>query len=130
MSGISLSTALQIVANAHDLYIVPYTKVGGDDRYGFVIMRGPGHGFLPLVTVSCIYPSFEDVAGPVKELLLGLEECVVGVLTDTSNPGAQELQPDEDSLKNARVFSAGLADRIAATLRERKPVATWEMNPA
>ena len=130
MAGITMSTALEVFTNPYDLFIsIGQEKDGG--KYVFVIMRGPGHDFKPLISTTPFFGSAEDA---VKALELNLNLMSMAARTAFANKkGDMEillLLADHGlsgGIDESNVLNPDLIKRIGVELRERRVAKTYEM---
>lgn len=121
--------ALNIFTNPNDLEIVIGQETGGP-RFGFIISRGPGHNFRPILSGSPFAKDAEEAIEKIKELLLRAHTFCTKELSNKGSIPSQFLNPDNDELVQDKILNLGLIEKIISELRLNRVASTYKMDLA
>lgn len=128
--GLNLLTAMEVANQYHDLYI----SVGKSDstgKFAFLISRGPGHNFKPLLSTNAAFENAGEAIVAVGNILNFVcqiikkeivEKTDGGWTADITNPGNRPIE-ELDILNDQKV------EQILVALRAKGVANTWELFP-
>lgn len=124
MSGISMSTALEIFTNPKDLEIVVSREKNGD-KYAFLITRGPGHNFKMILSSNPFTENFEEVLKAIRETLEKIQQKMTEEFEDSKSLVSRYLRSSDEPLDQSKILSNSLINQIMDNLRENQITSTY-----
>lgn len=126
MSGITMSTALEIFNHPNDLEIL-IAKKENSSKYSILIYRGPGHNFKMLLSTEPFTEKLEDAVEMVKETLEFIQMAVMGEYKNPESIASKFLNPDGRAIDQSKVLNSDLIRRIIEELRKNQIASTYKM---
>lgn len=124
--GISALTALEIFSNPRDLHVA----VGETDgKFAFMISRGPGHDFKPILSSRPFAENVPAVIGSIKEILESVCNYCRGALSDPGNTITRMLNPGGRPIDEVSVLTQSIIDWMVGEIALKNEVCTSEMSP-
>ncbi len=118
-------TALEIITNPRDIHIIVGEK---DSKFGFAIMRGPGHGYkLLLDTDGHPFETKQTAIECISSLLKAAWDDTSKQLVDPKSPTGSIVNADQLSLTEMCLLNPGCFSKITESLTATGVVNTWEL---
>jgi hypothetical protein len=126
MNGIARMSACEIYANPYDISI--FIGEGRDmpGKYGFMISRGPGHNYKPILSAAPVFRGEEEAIVYIKAILESIVKSATELL---EKPGDFMSQIWADMMKDAKpeeLLNQEVIERIITQLKATKNVDTHE----
>jgi hypothetical protein len=126
--GIMMRDAAAILANPDDLHIEIYEDNKNPGKFGFIISRGPGDRYQPLISTNAPSESRKEAVNEAIKLLkhfVANREQIVGKGT---MPGAI-FNPDEIPLDQMNLLNEAKVGWIECELRAGRDAETKKIKP-
>ena len=126
MSGITMSTMLEINGNPEDLYIeIGKTTING--TYAFTISRGPGHSFKPLISTTPVFKTSDDAVKEISDLLHMVHTKAITQLAKKNDLLTSIVNPNDAPVDISKTLNSERIKKILDDLRLHHFSATYKV---
>lgn len=127
--GLNLLIALEVANQYRDLCISVF-KDDSSDKHGFLISRGPGHNFKPLLSTNACFENKQSVIEATGNLL----EAIVRITKNEIGENSQDIpaaiiNPGNQPLEKLDILNQERIEQIIKALKVENVANTWEMFP-